>query len=101
MSRINEVYRKVLDILKSTPMARESDCFLIAKVDALINPIVTDMPYSFVMVNRSQFGLPSTESIVRARRKAQENFPELKPSKEIQDVRLDEQIEYETFAVTV
>lgn len=101
MSKINEVYKKVLDVLRDTPTARESDPFLIAKIDSMINPLVADMPYSTVMVNRAQFGLPSTESIVRARRKAQENFPELKPSKEVQNIRLDEQIDYESFAVTV
>lgn len=101
MSKINEVYKRVLDILRDTPFARENDPFLIAKVDSMINPLVADMPYSMVMVNRAQFGLPSCESIVRARRKAQENFPELKPSKAMQEKRLDEQIEYEAFAVTV
>ena len=101
MSKINEVYKKVLDVLQNTPTARENDSFLIAKIDSMINPLVVDMPYSMVMVNRTQFGLPSTESIVRARRKAQENFPELKPSKEVQDARLNEQIDYENFAVTV
>lgn len=101
MSKINEVYKKVLDVLRDTPTARASDPFLIAKIDSMINPVVVDMPYSIVMVNRTQFGLPSCESIVRARRKAQENYPELRPSTDVQNIRRDEQIEYENFAVTV
>lgn len=101
MRKINEVYKKVENVLRDIPRTRESDPLLIAKIDMIINPVVADMPYSMVMTNRAQFGLPSTESIVRARRKAQEKFPELKPSKAIQDIRLDEQIEYENFAVTV
>ena len=101
MSRIEKIYDKVLKTLEEIPETRGNDNLLIVTVDSIINPAVAELPYGLVMKNRALFGLPNCETIRRSRQKAQENFPELKPSKAIQDIRLDEKIEYENFAVTV
>jgi len=101
MSKINTVYNMVLKVLNNTPEARGNDNLLIVTIDKMVNPVVADMPYMMVMSNRAHFGLPSCETIRRARQKAQETHPELKPSKRVQDIRKDEEIQFENFALTV
>lgn len=101
MSKIFDVYGKVVSALTEYPETRGDDNLLIVKVDSILNPAVTDMPYGLVMSNRSHFGLPSCESIRRSRQKAQEVKPELRPGKAVCDARADERIQYENFAMVV
>lgn len=101
MSKVYKIYERVLKVLKTIPGTRDNDNLLIATIDEQINPAVAGMPYLVVMSNRSIFGLPSCESIRRARQKAQETHPELKASKKMQEIRLDEEIQYSDFARSV
>lgn len=96
--KILNVYERVTRIMKTEPETRDNDGLLIALFDMQLNPAVQYMPYIQVMEKRQVLGLPSCESIRRARQKAQELHPELKASKAAADARLDKRIEVEDFA---
>lgn len=96
--RIHNVYERVTKIMKEEPATRDNDGLLIARFDMEANPAVEYLPYIRVMARRPEFGLPSCESIRRARQKAQELHPELKASKATEEARLDKRIEVEDFA---
>jgi hypothetical protein len=44
--------------------------------------------------NRKKYGLPTFESVSRCRRKAQEEFPDLRPPKKIQEARTKREEEF-------
>jgi hypothetical protein len=79
-----KIYDLVLDLLKNYLETRSSDKVLIWSVWA-------NLGFTFNnTINYRDFILaPSSETIRRCRQKIQEIHPELKPSKEIQQLRLD------------
>lgn len=96
--KIYNVYERVTRILFTEPETRNSDELLISKVDIDINPRISKLPYFDVMANRRKYGLPTCESIRRARQKAQEKNPELQSNKRVRQYRKDNQAEFEEFA---
>lgn len=98
MKRLFNVYERVVPILKDYPSTRDSDGLLIATVDESINPMVTNMSYGYVMRNRSKLGLPTCESVRRARQKAFNEHPDLKASDTVQNRRDELEKEYVDFA---
>lgn len=67
----------VKDILVNDPQSRNSDEYLYYKVCKSVGCRFLHLPFSQVIVNRKAYGLPSYESVGRARRKLQETHPEL------------------------
>ena len=53
-----------------------------------------------VMVNHRDYGLPYFESVRRTRPKLQNKYPELRPSKEVQDARRQEEEDYREYALS-
>lgn len=84
---MKHTYNTVLNILRECPEARDDDNILIVKVDTVLNPAVNDMPYSLVMLNRKQFGLPSCETIRRSRQRAQELNADVRASNKAKSIR--------------
>lgn len=98
MKRLFNVYDKVVPLLKEYPSTRDSDGVLIATLDENLNPLVKNMTYGEVMRNRSKLGLPTCESVRRARQKAFNENPELRPSDKVQQNREIMEQEYLDFA---
>jgi len=66
----------VKDILEHDPDARNSDEYLYLKVCAKFSGKCMNLPFWKVFLNRKAYGLPSYETVGRARRKLQETHPE-------------------------
>jgi hypothetical protein len=90
MSKGNELKTTteiVKDILTVNRATRNNDSYLIVKVYEQINPQITNMPFSLVMNNLKDFGLPSTETIRRCRQKIQATYPELSGDADVEAYR--------------
>ena len=87
MSDIN--FDGVLDatryVLKTYPDSRNNDGILISKVMEYMNPSIRGFKFNFVLENRKALGLPSFETITRARRKIQASDKNLKGDKEVEE----------------
>lgn len=90
---IKEIVREALASRKET---RDSDFHLICWVYYKINPDVLSLPFSKVMWNHERFGLPSFETIRRARQKLQHDCPELRGTS--YEKRMEKQMEFIDFA---
>lgn len=79
-------------MLKKQPQARNSDNYLYYCVYAAIGRQkgvdVESMPMPRFFLNMSKYGLPSTETIRRARQKIQAGNPELCGSDTVEDRRM-------------
>ena len=90
--RLMNIEKIVKKILEENELARKDDCFLILKVVLTIFPYDSVKTFTEVMSGAKNKGI-SFESITRARRKVQKNYPELK-DKETTEIRNEEQKEY-------
>lgn len=96
MAKLNQLKNIVTRILTEREDARKDDFILFSYVlDEMGVPLNFDM--RTMLHNHIIFGLPSFESITRARRKVQEENPELKDLKAV-EIRTAEQEEYKEFA---
>ena len=98
MNKLYKVEDIVYQVLKEVPEARKDDFVLVAEVYNRIQPLIFNVPFNQVMLAHKELGLPYFESISRARRRLQSIFEELKPSQEVQDARLEEQLIYREYA---
>ena len=87
MTDMNTMYALVKNILETDTKARKNDMLLYLQVCKLKNLDAVAQPFYIVMQRSKELGLPSYETVSRARRKVQEEHEELKPSKNVQDVR--------------
>ena len=87
MNKLYKVEDIVYQVLKEVPEARKDDFVLVAEVYNKINPEIKYLKFSEVMLAHKELGLPYFESISRARRRLQNIFEELRPSKEVQEAR--------------
>lgn len=96
MAKLNKIKNIVIRVLEEHEEARKDDFVLLGYVlDELGVPINFDM--RTMLNNHVIFGLPSFESITRARRKVQAEHPEYKEAKAV-EIRAAEQEEYKEFA---
>ena len=94
--RLRKLKKIVEEILRKSELAREDDCYLILEVIRELYPFEVGKTFTQVMFNAKSKGI-SFESITRARRQVQKQYPELKDS-EIAKIRDKEQEEYREFA---
>lgn len=64
-------------LLETKPSTRSSDYELYYHVCKMLNPMALGISFGTVLKNRKDFGLPSIETVGRARRKIVEKHPEL------------------------
>lgn len=88
---------KVKQILTDYPKAREDDNFLFITYLKNYTDIDVYKPLNTVFINHSDYNLPSYASIIRARRKAQEQNAELNPPPKVKDMREREEEQYREF----
>lgn len=98
MNKLYKVEDIVYQVLKEVPEARKDDFVLVAEVYNKIQPLLNGVSFNRVMLAHKELGLPYFESISRARRRLQNIFEELRPSKEVQEARLEEQLVYREYA---
>lgn len=85
-------------VLTYYPNSRNDDGLLISKVMEKINPSIKGLKFNFVLENINALGLPSFETITRARRKLQEKFPRYKADEKIKNARDELEKEFREFA---
>lgn len=75
MSRVRDIEPKVETILKYNPIARKDDFILVLEVYRYYIP--SCLTLNEALTRHKEIGLPSFESITRARRKLQSKDPSL------------------------
>lgn len=98
MNKLYKVEDIVYQVLKEVPEARKDDFVLVTEVYNRIQPLINNVSFNQVMLAHKELGLPYFESISRARRRLQSIFEELRPSKEVQEARDEEQLIYREYA---
>jgi len=103
MAELGKITDIVEGILLREPTARGDDDYLYIKVLEYYGR-VKGVDFSRVAVNSffKQYraaGIPSPESVGRCRRKLQEQYEELRPDKEKQEQRANEENKYKAYAV--
>lgn len=88
-----EIHEMVEQTLRSYPIARSSDDELIALVYGNYFGIRRQTFYEVVRYRKAN-GLPSFESITRARRKVQEENEDLRGNKAVEKARIERQLEF-------
>lgn len=99
MNKLYKVEDTVKEVLKAVPAARDDDFVLVAEVYYKLDPSIVGTPFNVVMLGHKELGLPYFESISRARRKLQAKYEELRPSKEVEDARINKQSDYIDYAI--
>lgn len=89
MKRIEPIVKELLELY---PKTRDDDFYLIGSVYYTIAPEIKSKSFLDIIKNHSFYGLPSFESITRARRKVQAENEELVSSKA--KIRKREELEY-------
>ena len=89
-----DIREKVKLVLTKDVCARDYDTVLFAGVVREYGFDYKTISFLSVLNLQHKGKLPSFESITRARRKCQEDFPELRGSEQAQDARLIEQETY-------
>lgn len=90
--RVQKVRPLVYEVLVNNPVARGDDFILINEV--LKNFVNEQMPLETVLTHHVELGVPSFASIIRIRRKIQEQHPELLPSDAVIEMREAEEQAY-------
>lgn len=75
--KLKEIETRVQMLLFENAKLRADDYLLFAEYINKYYPRLAAIPLHEVLTNHFERGLPSFESVTRARRKAQERFPEL------------------------
>lgn len=91
MAKLKELEPKVERILEKNPKTR-GDNFILY-VEVLEDYVDTGFSFRSICLAHKQLGIPSLESITRARRKIQERRPELR-DEEAAEIRKSEEAEY-------
>ncbi|HPZ24177.1 MAG TPA: hypothetical protein PLC25_05000 [Bacilli bacterium] len=85
--KIEKIEELVKETMIDDPVSRDDDYILILEVLKKVNFDVNFQMFSTIMKTHKELGLPSLESITRARRKLQNKYPELRSSKQVEKAR--------------
>lgn len=96
MGELKTLKDEVRHILETYPETRDSDEKLYATYISSHGVGVVSVIYFFNNFNK--YNVSDFESVTRCRRKIVEEHPELRPSKEIEELRYGRQVEFFDFA---
>ena len=98
--RIKDVKKRVLVILETKPQTRNSDNDLYYEmVREIVGPRkLSQMTAKDLLLKRKDYGLPTTESVRRARQKCQAEYPALSAVPRVTGFRVENELEYREFA---
>jgi hypothetical protein len=95
---LNQTQVIVKDILMNYPIARDSDMYLYLRVVKRLNPAAVNKPFSEVVLNLEELGLPCFETVRRTRQKLQAEFLNLRGSDRIRSLRSINEEVFKEFA---
>lgn len=98
---VHKVEYWVKAVLTEYPDARDDDFILINRVYQKLKFDAGSTYFDELMTGHKKYHLPSFESITRARRKLQAEYPELRATKQVQAVRRYEQESFRNYALGV
>jgi len=85
-------------ILIKYPIARNSDAYLYIRVMETLNKGSSKLPYSDVVKNLEDLGLPCWDSVTRIRRKLQKEYPELEATETTRKHRKENEEDFKEYA---
>lgn len=89
MKDIRHINEMVKAELESNPNTRNSDISLYIAICQKINPDAMRMEFATAFLRREELGLPKFPTVSRCRRKCQEENPQLRATKEVEDGRYE------------
>lgn len=95
LKKLEPIVRKVLE---NNIHARNDNFVLVLEVYKDLD-IPVEFNFMGLMLEHSKYELPSFESVVRARRKVVEKFPELQATKVIEKLRKEQEQIYREFTM--
>ena len=98
MRELQKLTDIVKEILQEDESTRSSDKYLYYAVCKRLNDTALDDKLGDFLLTFSDYNLPQFESVGRARRKIQAQFPELRPKEDIQRGRYERSIDFQKFA---
>lgn len=93
--KVNDVVKRVL---MEYPDSRGCNDFLYLKVCQKMNANLLDLPFNVVMMHRAECGFPPYESVMRARRKIQRAYPDLRADDTVEEFRELKEEEFKEYA---
>lgn len=106
MNGLIKISHIVREVLTEIPDTRNSDSYLYLKVLERVaqtqeTPIdLKELTVDYFLSNVKQLHFPYFETVSRARRKVQEEHPELRAKPEIEETRAKKEEQFKAFAVT-
>lgn len=98
MSKVNIIENIVKGVLERHPITRDDDFILVAFVYNAISEGRTNcISFNSTMANHRNMGLPSMESITRARRKLQNEYEELRATESMRRIRRKEEQDFREY----
>ena len=97
MGRLKKIESNVYAILLKYPEARANDFVLYAMYIKENKSELKDAGLIYALMEAKKIGMPSYESVTRARRRLQQHNPELKPPKATA-ARAEKEKEYRAYA---
>lgn len=102
MENLKTTHNLVKRILEQIPETRNSDVILYYRVAEHIGLTkgidILSKPFGMVLCDLKKLGLPTIESVGRARRKVQEQNPHLQGEKKVKDAREVLELEYRKYS---
>ena len=104
MKKLLNITETVKTILEDKPSTRDDDNLLWLEVlraavrNRKYGSQMVDLTLAYVLTSIHRLGLPSFESVSRARRKLQEKYPELRGTRAVQEKRKEREAVYEEYA---
>ena len=102
MKRLKELSKRVKNILEENEIARNSDnvlyLYVLRSYGGENGVDIDKMSVPMLLLHCKDMGLPSLESMGRARRKVQELYPELRASGDVQVLKKEQEEAYRQFA---
>lgn len=87
MKKPKDIESKVMEILQKYPESRRNDFALYARYIQENNAELRDVGLIYALMQASALNMPNYESVTRARRKIQQQHPDLKPPKKTRELR--------------
>lgn len=105
MNNIKTTHDLVLEILKASPKARNSDNYLLYAVYETVGKRhgidIDHMSVPTFFLNLKKYGFPSPETVRRTRQKIQATFPELCGTEEVEAMRTVNEDRFKAYAKAV
>lgn len=97
ISRVADVVRHILEI---DERSRNSDSYLYLKVADWYSEGSVNLPFSYVLMNKKELGIPKFETVRRSRQKIQSECEWLRATEKVEEGRFQNYKEVKKFALS-